>query len=127
QLVALKLAGKPIAGETIAVELNSREVVTARRRLIGGFYAHDNQEKVARLKAQCSTRTEAGGRARCTLDPGVSGEVTVVATTTDKAGNVARAVRTVWLAGEDEWWFGGDNGDRMDLIPEQTAYKAGET
>jgi len=127
QMVALDLAGKPITGQTIAVELYSREVVTARRRLIGGFYAYDNQEKVARLKAQCSTRTEAGGRARCTLDPGVSGEVTVVATTTDKAGNVARAVRTVWLVGEDEWWFGGDNGDRMDLIPEQTAYKAGET
>jgi uncharacterized protein YfaS (alpha-2-macroglobulin family) len=30
------------------------------------------------------------------------------------------------LAGEDEWWFGGDNGDRMDLIPEQKDYKAGD-
>jgi hypothetical protein len=42
-------------------------------------------------------------------------------------GNVARASRSVWLAGEDEWWFGGDNGDRMDVIPEQKEYKAGET
>ena len=51
----------------------------------------------------------------------------VVATTTDSNGNIARAVQEVWLAGEDEWWFGGDNGDRMDLIPEAKSYKAGET
>ncbi len=40
---------------------------------------------------------------------------------------LARATRSVWLAGDDDWWFGGDNGDRMDVVPEKTAYKAGET
>src|SRR5438034_4792992 len=30
------------------------------------------------------------------------------------------------LAGNDDWWFGGDNGDRMDVVPEQQAYKAGD-
>ena len=45
----------------------------------------------------------------------------------DADGNVARAVRSVWLAGDDDWWFGGDNGDRMDVVPEQPAYKAGDT
>ena len=44
----------------------------------------------------------------------------------DKEGNISRAVQSVWLAGDDDWWFGGDNGDRMDLIPEQKSYKAGE-
>ncbi len=38
----------------------------------------------------------------------------------------ARRVST-WLVGDDDWWFGGDNGDRMDVIPEQLEYKAGET
>src|SRR3546814_16309553 len=64
----------------------------------------------------------------CSSDlPDVSGEVYVVATTADSAGNVARATRSVWLAGDDDWWFGGDNGDRMDVIPEKQEYKAGET
>ncbi len=127
QFVALDLTGKPLAGQAVAVKLYSREIVTARRRLIGGFYAYDNQEKVTQIDASCAARTDALGRARCTLDPGVSGEVVAVATTTDAQGREARAVRTVWLAGEDEWWFGGDNGDRMDVIAEQTSYKAGET
>jgi hypothetical protein len=36
----------------------------------------------------------------------------------DKDGNETRAVTSVYLAGDDDWWFGGDNGDRMDIIPD---------
>jgi uncharacterized protein YfaS (alpha-2-macroglobulin family) len=127
RLVALDLAGKPIRGQKVKVELYSREILSARRRLIGGFYAYDNNARTTKIDAECSESTDAQGRALCTLDPGISGEVYAVATATDGDGNVARAVTSVWLAGEDEWWFGGDNGDRMDLIPEANEYKAGET
>ncbi len=125
--VALDTDGKPKKGQAINVQLYSRQVLTARRRLIGGFYAYDNQMKTARLPGGCSTSTDELGLAKCTIDPGVSGEVYIVATTRDADGNVSRAVRSVWLAGNDEWWFGGDNGDRMDLVPEKQSYKAGET
>jgi uncharacterized protein YfaS (alpha-2-macroglobulin family) len=127
QLVALDTAGLPIKGQRIKVALYSREVLTARRRLIGGFYAYDNRMRTTRIDADCSATTDAQGFASCKLDPGVSGEVYAVATTQDADGNTARATTSVWLAGEDEWWFGGDNGDRMDLIPEKPSYKAGET
>lgn len=127
RFVALDTTGKPIDNQAISVELYSREVLTARRRLIGGFYAYDNQVKVTKLSGTCSTSTDSLGLAQCQLDPGVSGEVYAVATAKDANGNVARAVTSVWLAGEDDWWFGGDNGDRMDVIPEKQEYKAGET
>ncbi|MFM5907620.1 MAG: alpha-2-macroglobulin family protein, partial [Novosphingobium sp.] len=126
-LAALDLSGKPLSGQMVKVDLYSRQTITARRRLIGGFYAYDNQEKVERLSAGCTASTNAQGRADCVIDAGVSGEVTVVATTTDRDGRVARSTASIWLAGEDEWWFGGDNGDRMDVVPEKTAYAAGET
>jgi uncharacterized protein YfaS (alpha-2-macroglobulin family) len=125
--VALDLDGKPIAGQRVSVALYSREIITARRRLIGGFYAYDNQMRTARLATTCSTTTDRLGRASCAMAPGVSGEVTVVATTLDADGNEARAVRSVWLAGDDDWWFGGDNGDRMDVIAEKPRYAAGDT
>src|SRR3546814_18581064 len=83
--------------------------------------------KTTKLDASCSDTTDAQGLAGCTLEPDVSGEVYVVATTADSAGNVARATRSVWPAGDDDGWFGGDNGDRMDVITEKQAYKAGET
>ncbi|MEO7385238.1 MAG: MG2 domain-containing protein, partial [Novosphingobium sp.] len=127
QLAVLDLAGKPVAGAPVTVMLYSRAIITARRRLIGGFYAYDNQEKVERISGGCIARSDALGRARCQLSPGVSGEVTVVATAKDAAGRESRAVKTVWLAGQDEWWFGGDNGDRMDVIAERQEYKAGDT
>jgi uncharacterized protein YfaS (alpha-2-macroglobulin family) len=125
--VALDTSGKPIANQKISVALYSRKILTARRRLIGGFYAYDNQMKTEKLAGSCTATTDAQGMAQCQADPGVSGEVYAVATTTDANGNVARATRSVWLAGDEDWWFGGDNGDRMDVVPEKTAYKAGET
>ena len=125
--VALDTDGKPKKGQTVSVALYSRQVLTARRRLIGGFYAYDNQMTTKKLGGSCQTSTDELGLARCTIDPGVSGEVYIVATTRDADGNIARATRSVWLAGDDDWWFGGDNGDRMDLVPEKLAYKAGET
>ena len=127
RFVALDTNGKPLANRTVTVALYSRQILTARRRLIGGFYAYDNQEKTTRLDASCTATTDSQGLALCKVDPGVSGEVYAVATTTDGSGNVARAVKSVWLAGNDEWWFGGDNGDRMDVVPEQLAYRSGDT
>ncbi len=127
RFVALDTAGKPIKGQKIAVDFYSRQILTARRRLIGGFYAYDNQMRTTKIAQSCSATTDAQGLAGCKVAPGVSGEVYAVATTTDADGHVSRAVRSVWLAGEEDWWFGGDNGDRMDLVPEQLTYKSGET
>jgi uncharacterized protein YfaS (alpha-2-macroglobulin family) len=127
RFVALDTSGKPIANQRVSVALYSRQILTARRRLIGGFYAYDNQMKTAKLSTTCSATTDAQGYAQCALDPGVSGEVYAVATTQDGNGNIARATTSVWLAGSDDWWFGGDNGDRMDLVPEKLSYAAGET
>ncbi len=127
RFIALDTEGKPIKGQRVEVALYSRQVLTARRRLIGGFYAYDNQMRTTKLDASCSATTDAQGLAQCAIDPGVSGEVYAVATAKDADGNVSRAVRSVWLAGDEDWWFGGDNGDRMDVVPEQNAYKAGET
>ena len=127
RFVALDTDGKPIRGQKISVQLYSRKVLTARRRLIGGFYAYDNQQQTEKLATTCTATTDAQGYATCKTAPGVSGEVYAVATTTDADGHQARAVQSVWLAGDDDWWFGGDNGDRMDVVPEQLAYKAGDT
>jgi len=126
QTVVLDLTDKPVAGASVHIDLFTRETITARRRLIGGFYAYDNQEKVTHLAGGCTTGSDSTGRAECHLAPGISGEVIAVARVTDGTGRETRAVRTVWLAGKDDWWFGGDNGDRMDVIPEQTEYRAGD-
>ncbi|MDK2761833.1 MAG: alpha-2-macroglobulin [Sphingopyxis sp.] len=127
KFVALDLDGNPIGGQRIQVAVYNREIITARRRLIGGFYAYDNQMRTTRLPTTCAATTDRLGRASCAMAPGISGEITVVATTQDGDGNEARAVRSVWLAGDNDWWFGGDNGDRMDVVAEKPRYAAGDT
>jgi len=126
KIAALTPEGKIVARQRISVALYTREIISARRRLIGGFYAFDNSAKTTRIRASCTATTDAHGLADCNLDPGVSGEVIAVATTRDAQGNEARAVTSVWLAGDDDWWFGGDNGDRMDVIPDAKTYRAGD-
>ncbi len=126
-LVALDLDNRPIKGQRISVRLFSRETYSYRKRLIGGFYAYDNSRETKLLDAACSGTTDDKGRLACKLDVGVSGEVIVEATSRDAAGRTAQASSSVWLAGDDEWWFGGDNGDRMDVIPEAPEYAANGT
>jgi hypothetical protein len=127
KIAALGLDGRVVRGQPVQVALYTREIISARRRLIGGFYAFDNVVKTARISAACSASTDGHGLAECRLDPGVSGEVVAVATTRDKDGNEARAVASLYLAGDGEWWFGGDNGDRMDIIADAKAYRSGDT
>jgi len=124
--VVLDLDGRPVKGRRVSIALYSREILSARRRLVGGFYAYDNSARTTKLAANCVTTTDVRGLAECRMNAGVSGEVYAVASASDDAGNVSRAVRSVWLAGADDWWFGGDNGDRMDLIPERQEYKASD-
>ncbi len=127
KLVVLDLAGKPVRGQKISVRLFAREILSTRKRLVGGFYAYDNARETRELKAKCSTTSDDRGRALCTLDAGVSGEVLALAETTDSAGRTARATQSLWLAGDDDWWFGGDNGDRMDLVAEAPEVAANGT
>jgi uncharacterized protein YfaS (alpha-2-macroglobulin family) len=83
--------------------------------------------RTEKIAASCSAVTDSQGMADCRLDAGVSGEVIAVATAADSSGNEARAVTSIYLAGDDDWWFGGDNGDRMDIIPDAKAYRSGGT
>ncbi len=127
KLVVLDLANKPVSGQRVTVNLFSKETYSYRKRLIGGFYAYDNSRETKQLAADCSGTTDAQGLLTCKLDAGVSGEVVAQAVVKDSAGRTARATTSVWLAGDDDWWFGGDNGDRMDVVPESVEVAAGGT
>ncbi len=128
QFVTLDLNGKPVSGKSVKVAIYSARghhgAAPSHRRLLCLRQSGESNAGRCRLLRRQRTRSDV---ADCAIDPGVSGQVTVVATTTDDQGREAHAVRSVWLVGENDWWFGGDNGDRMDVIPEQNSYKSGDT
>jgi alpha-2-macroglobulin len=125
--LAVDLHGKPVAGQAIRVDILTRSYLTHRKRLVGGFYAYDSVVDVKRIGTACEGNTDRFGLLRCTIEPGVSGNVVLRAEVKDDAGNVAFANRDAWVAGKDDWWFDQKDGDRMDVLPEQKRYEPGET
>jgi uncharacterized protein YfaS (alpha-2-macroglobulin family) len=126
EAVAVGLDERPRAGRRVTIEAWSRTVYSYRKRLFGGFYAYDNQAEVKRLGTLCEATTDARGRARCDAKLDANHAVILRATVRDDAGRTASATDEMWLADVDAWW-GGDDSERIDLIPERRRYEPGET
>jgi uncharacterized protein YfaS (alpha-2-macroglobulin family) len=127
QAVALDLAGKPVAGARLSVDLFERRTFSHRKRLLGGFYAYQSGSEVKRLQRVCEGPSDDKGLLFCEFASPVSGELLVEVRAADREGNVAAANSSVWVAGKGEWWFDVSNDDRMDVLPERKRYEPGET
>ena len=127
QALALDLAGKPLADVPLQVFAIARIVTTSRKRIVGGFYAYDNRTEIKELGQVCSGRSDARGMLACKATLAEPGEVELVVTATDRQGQKAQAASSVYVTRHGEVWFGGENHDRMDVLPEKKSYEPGET
>lgn len=127
QIVVLDLNGKPVAGRKVSAELFLRQPFAHRKRLVGGFYGYESGAEISKLPGSCEGLSDTRGRVFCSLKPGVSGNVFMVAQTTDVDGKLALANTSAWIAGKDEWWFDASDDDRIDVIPESKHYEPGQT
>ncbi len=127
QAVALDTAGRPIAGQAVEVRGRSSQVISSRKRMVGGFYAYDNRTDVRDLGVLCSGKTDRQGVLRCDANLTTAGEVALIAQARDRDGRTAQAAASVWITGQGELWFAQDNDDRIDLLPEKKTYQPGET
>ncbi|WP_374593190.1 alpha-2-macroglobulin [Aquabacterium sp.] len=127
QVVALDTAGKPQAGVSVKLRAVSHRTSSTRKRLVGGFYAYDNQNADQDLGEVCSGTSDARGLVFCEVELNTLGQVELIAEAKDNGGHVARSASSVWVTRQGEVWFGGDNQDRMDVIPEQRNYEPGQT
>jgi hypothetical protein len=126
QVIALDTAGKPIAHVNVSVRAVAHRTQSVRRRLVGGFYAYDNQNADDDLGAVCSGSTDARGLLLCDVTLKSPGEIELIAEAKDAGGHLAQAAASLWVTHQGEVWFGGDNDDRMDVIPEQRSYEPGQ-
>ncbi len=122
------VAGKPVAGAAVVVDAFSRKVYSNRTRVVGGFYAYDSVTETTRLATVCRGTTDANGMARCEGPVARGGNVVLEAVAVDRGGRRAAAHDELWVAdGTSDWWFGGTDSDRMDVLPERRRYEPGET
>ncbi len=127
QALALDLTGKPQAGIKLQVNAVARITTTSRKRMVGGFYSYDNKTEIKDLGKVCDGTSDSRGLLLCDTKLGEAGEVELIVTATDKDGNTIQAASSVWVTKQGELWFGGEDHDRIDLLPEKKNYSAGET
>jgi uncharacterized protein YfaS (alpha-2-macroglobulin family) len=125
--LALDTAGKPIKGQAVEVRGRLAQVISTRKRMVGGFYAYDNRTEVKDLGALCSGTTDERGLLLCEAALENAGQVDLIASAKDGAGHAVQAATSVWVTKQGELWFAQDNDDRIDVLPEKKRYEPGET
>jgi uncharacterized protein YfaS (alpha-2-macroglobulin family) len=127
QALAVDLQGKPRAGVALEIRGVARTMTSSRKRMVGGFYAYDNHTVTKDLGTLCNGKSDDHGLLSCDAKLKEAGNVDLIAIARDGDGRVANATTSVWVTREDQLWFGGENTDRIDVLPEKTRYEPGET
>ncbi|WP_313299415.1 MG2 domain-containing protein [Diaphorobacter sp.] len=127
QALALSLNGKVQQGVPVEVQAVARITTTSRKRMVGGFYSYDNKTETKDLGTICTGKTDNRGLLLCEAKIAEPGEVELIAKARDKDGNESLAAATVWVTRQGELWFGGEDHDRIDVLPEKKSYQPGET
>ncbi len=126
-VLALDTAGKPIKGQAVTVRGRVSQIISTRKRMVGGFYAYENHTDVKELGALCSGSTDDRGLLLCEASLETAGQVELIAEAKDGAGHPVDAAASVWITKQGELWFSQDNDDRIDVLPEKKRYEPGET
>ncbi|MDM0077856.1 MG2 domain-containing protein [Variovorax sp. J2P1-59] len=126
QALALDLAGKPQEGVTLNVRAIARITTTSRKRMVGGFYTYDNKTDVKEIGTVCTGKSDVRGLLLCEVELKEPGQVELIASATDKDGRDSRAASSVYVTRQGELWFGGEDHDRIDVLPEKKSYLPGE-
>lgn len=127
QALALQHNGQAAPGTALQVQAVARITTTTRKRMVGGFYSYDNQTSTKDLGTVCTGKSDSRGLLLCEAKLDEAGEVELVVTATDGSGNTSEAASSVWVTRQGELWFGGEDHDRIDLLPEKKSYQVGET
>ncbi|PIF89212.1 hypothetical protein CLU86_0079 [Acidovorax sp. 62] len=127
QALALQHNGQAAPGTALQVQAVARITTTTRKRMVGGFYSYDNQTSTKDLGTVCTGKSDSRGLLLCEAKLDEAGEVELVVTATDRDGNTSEAASSVWVTRQGELWFGGEDHDRIDLLPEKKSYQVGET
>ncbi len=125
--VVVDPAGTPVAGAPIRIDVFDRRLYSTRTRVVGGFYAYQHTTEVRRIGELCRGVTDRQGRFACRGRPDAAGDVVLEAAVTDPRGHTAAAHADVWVARGGQFWFEAEDGDRIDVLPEQRRYEPGET
>ena len=118
---------KPLANKLLTLSLYKVDNYSTRKKILGGFYTYESFEEIVKVKDLCTVSTNAQGKASCQgSDKSLGGEYVIMARFKDEKNNLISTKMSSYLSGGD-YWFGGSDSDRMDLIPFKKSYEPNET
>lgn len=127
QALALGLDGKPQADVPLEVKAVAYITTSSRKRMVGGFYTYDNKTETRDVGRVCSGRSDSHGLLSCEASLAEPGRVELIVSAKDKDGRVSVAASSVYVTKQGELWFGGEDNDRIDVLPEKKSYQPGDT
>ncbi|WP_341669492.1 alpha-2-macroglobulin family protein [Alcaligenes sp. SDU_A2] len=126
-VLALSPDGKPVKDAALRVDAANVVRYSTRKRMVGGFYSYDTEQERQDLGTVCQGHSDEKGLLHCEVKLEKGGQVELRAVASDAQGRESVAASSVWVSGAGELWFGGQNDDRIDVIPARKSWAPGET
>lgn len=126
RLIALRPDGKPIANQSITMNVLSRTWTTVRKQGVDGEFYYENEPKDT-LVTRVTGRTETDGRLALRYSVPGGGEYRLVAETEDGKGNAAVAATSVYAWADTYVNWPRSNNDRIEVVPDKPEYRVGDT
>ncbi len=127
EAAVLDINEKPLANQSVTLALYKVDNYSTRKKILGGFYTYESYTEVQKVKDLCTEQTNTEGKISCKgSDTSLSGEYFIVARHKDSRGRMISSRISNYLSGKSDFWYGGSDSDRMDLIPFKKSYEPGE-
>lgn len=124
-LVLLDATAQPLANHPVSVRALQAHYFAVRKRLVGGFYSYDSEQRTEDLGVVCDGQTDAEGKFSCEVPEPFKGRITFQAMAEDEQGRVVSNASSSYFSG---WgWLGSADHDRIDIVADKKRYKSGDT
>lgn len=124
-LLLLNAAGEPLVNHPVTVSALQEHYFAIRKRLVGGFYRYDSEQKTEELGQVCDGQTDEEGKFSCEINEQFKGDIIFQAVAEDEQGRRVSNSNSAYFSG---WgWLGSADHDRIDIVADKKSYAPNET
>lgn len=121
KLVIIDQKEVPLKNQAFKGVLIEHITTSTRKKILGGFYSYDNQQRYEERGVVCEGKTNGQGLADCNFKAPKAGSYVIVIQTEN-----SKSHRTFSIWGDD-YWESQEYHDRFDLLGDKKEYRPGET
>ena len=107
----------------IRYEISREYWTTSNEESVDGVYLRWTKKKEEVTSGTVKPQT----KGVISFTPQNAGEYTMKVSATDKKGNIITTEKKFYVTGNDYWWFDSSNASALNLSPDRSSYKPGET